>query len=565
MSALLDRKSTVTGFKYLSSLPKLPVALFAVSIFAALILLWLSQLAVDAVAESNARIAHSQQTLGKLAHLQGAIEQMETVRRGHSISREETLLLPFNGAQRNVAAAFKALAELTADNDSQRERVALLKPPVDELMAMGRREFNTRAVDPGQAAGTLAHARLLIEQSRELIGTLSVEERTLLEVRMHEGDARLKSLRLWLAGIGLVAVGLLTYAFLMSRNETRRRRLAEERLRESEAENKATVHNLSLIGEMTGLLQACADTDESLDVICQYAERLLRMDSGGLYLFRESRSQIELTGHWGADSRSEVVFDSDHCWALRRGELHILDGVDHALACRHLHDWDDVSSLCVPIVAQGNVLGILHVERHHGRITPAEVSLANNLATQIALAMASVKLRDTLRNLSVRDPLTGLFNRRYMEESLQREIATAQRKNRPLAVVILDLDYFKKFNDTFGHETGDFLLREVGGLLSRKSRIGDIACRFGGEEFVLIYPEAEQTIAIQLAQQLREAIHDLNLQHFGRDLGQISASLGLAFYPLNGSTADQLLRAADKALYEAKGAGRNRVEIAKSS
>jgi diguanylate cyclase (GGDEF)-like protein len=218
----------------------------------------------------------------------------------------------------------------------------------------------------------------------------------------------------------------------------------------------------------------------------------------------------------------------------------------------------------VPIVAQGNVLGILHVERHNGHlIAPAEASLANNLATQIALAMASVKLRDTLRNLSVRDPLTGLFNRRYMEESLQREIATAQRKNRPLALVILDLDYFKKFNDTFGHEAGDFLLREVGGLLSRKSRVGDVACRFGGEEFVMIYPEAEPQIAVQLAQQLREAIYAVQPQHFGRSLGQISASFGLAFFPTHGNTVDELLRAADKALYEAKAAGRNRVEVAK--
>lgn len=551
------------NIKPISSLPKLPVLSFAASIIAALILLWLSQLAIDEVAQSNARIEHSYKILGKLAHLQGGVEQMETVRRGYFISRQETLLLPFNEAQRNITADFKALAELTADNRSQQERLALLKPLIDELMALGRRDFNTRTIDANQAADTLAHARLLVEQSRELIEALSVEEATLLEARTLEGEAKLESMRLWLTGIGVTTLLLLAFAFAASRNENRRRRQAEEKLWESEAQNKATVHNLSLIGEMTGLLQACADTDESLDVICQYAERLLPMDSGGLYLFRESSSQVELTGHWGVDSKSEVVFDSDHCWALRRGELHILDGENHALACRHLHDWADVSSLCVPIVAQGNVLGILHMERHHGRITPAEVSLANNLATQIALAMASVKLRDTLRNLSVRDPLTGLFNRRYMEESLQREIATAQRKSRSLAIVILDLDYFKKFNDTFGHETGDFLLREVGSLLSRKSRIGDIACRFGGEEFVMIYPEAQPEVAVQLANQIREAIFGLQLQHFGRPLGQISASFGLAFFPVHGNTADELLRAADKALYAAKDAGRNRVEVAR--
>jgi diguanylate cyclase (GGDEF)-like protein len=152
-----------------------------------------------------------------------------------------------------------------------------------------------------------------------------------------------------------------------------------------------------------------------------------------------------------------------------------------------------------------------------------------------------------------------------MEESLQREIATSQRKSRPLALVILDLDHFKNFNDTFGHEAGDMLLREVGTLLARKSRVGDIACRFGGEEFVVIYPEAQPEIVIQLANQLREAIFALQLQHFGRSLGQISASFGLAFFPTHGSTTDELLRAADKALYEAKAAGRNRIEVAKSS
>lgn len=551
-------------FKYLFSVLIRPhILAFVLAMLAALILGWLLQLATDELVESKSRVEHTYRVLSRLANLHSGMEQLETVRRGYSISRQESFLLPFNDAQRSVAANFKVLKELTSDNASQQERLALLKPLLDELIKITRQDFNTRVIDANQATETLAHARVLIEQSRKLIEEFSIEERTLLEERARDSETKLQSMRLWLIGISLVFILLLAFSFLKSQREIRHRREAEHSLRESQEQNKVTVHNLSLMGEMTSLLQACADTDESLDVICQYAERLLRVDSGGLYLFRESRNQVELTVHWGVESKSEVVFDPDHCWALRRGELHILDGEGHALACRHLHDWGDISSLCVPIVAQGNVLGVLHLERHHGKpMSATEVSLANNLATQIALAMASVKLRDTLRNLSVRDPLTGLFNRRYMEESLQREIATAQRKNRALAVVILDLDYFKKFNDTFGHEAGDFLLREIGGLLSRKSRVGDIACRFGGEEFVLIYPEAEPEIAAQLAEQLREAMHGLHLQHFGRSLGQISASLGLSFFPMHGSTADQLLRAADKALYAAKAAGRNRVEIA---
>jgi diguanylate cyclase (GGDEF)-like protein len=549
----------------LSRLSRPQILAFGLAMLAALILGWLSQLATNELVQSSSRVEQTYEVLSRLAHLHSAIEQVETVRRGYSIAPQETFLLHFNEAQRNVAADFMALEQLTVDNPSQQERLKLLKPLVDELIKMARRDFNTRITDASQAAKSLIHARALIEQARELIEEFSIEEKTLLDERARHSESKLQSLRLWLAGISLVFMLLLAFAFIKSQREIQHRRAAEHSLLESQEQNKITVHNLSLMGEMTSLLQACADADESLDVICQYTERLLRMNSGGLYLFRESRNQVELTVHWGMESKSEIVFDPDHCWALRRGELHMLDGGDHTLACRHLHDWGDITSLCVPIVAQGNVLGVLHVERHHHKpITQAEMTLANNLATQIALAMASVKLRDTLRNLSVRDPLTGLFNRRYMEESLQREIATAQRKNRALAVVILDLDYFKNFNDTFGHEAGDFLLREVGGLLSRKSRIGDIACRFGGEEFVLIYPEAEPEVATQMAEGLREAIHGLHVQHFGRSLGQVSASFGLAFFPIHGNTADQLLRAADKALYEAKAAGRNRVEIAKT-
>ncbi|HEU4709294.1 MAG TPA: diguanylate cyclase [Methylophilaceae bacterium] len=552
--------------KFINSLLLRPHSLaFALAVVAALILGWLSQLATDELVKSNERVEHTYKVLGKLAHLHSALEQVETARRGYSITRQDVFAPAYVDAQREAAADLNELKAITADNHTQQERLALLTPVVNDLLALARKDFNTRTADAQQSAQTLAKARASMEEARSLIQELSVEEKTLLEERTADSQAKLRSLRLWLGGISLVFMILLAFSFIKGQREIMQRREAEKSLLESEEQNKATVHNLSLMGEMTGLLQACADTDESLDVICQYAERLLRVDSGGLYLFRESRNQVELTVHWGAESKSEVIFSPDQCWALRRGELHMLDGEDHALACRHLHDWGNISSLCVPIVAQGNVLGVLHLERQNGKpITLAEASLANNLATQIAVSMASAKLRDTLRNLSVRDPLTGLFNRRYMEESLQREIATAQRKDRPLALVILDLDYFKQFNDTFGHEAGDFLLREVGSLLSRKSRVGDIACRFGGEEFVMIYPEAEPRVAIQLAQQTREAIHALHLQHFGRSLGQISASFGLAFFPIHGNTPDQLLRAADKALYEAKANGRNRVETAKN-
>lgn len=548
----------------LTTFPKLPILSFVASVIAALILLWLSQLATDELVESRLLVERTYNVVSRLEELHGNVEQIESSRRGFLIARQEQYLRPYQHAQKHVFKDLAALKELTTENPAQQERLAELEPLLKELVALVKQDINTRTSDDALTAERMARAKVLIDQSRLLIDQLSAEEGLLLREHIKDSEIKSHNLRLWLIGISLAFVLLLAIAFYYSQHEIAHRRRAEQNLLKSKAQNEATVHNLSLIGEMTSLLQACSDTDESLDVICQYAERLLPVDSGALYMFRETGNQLEMAVHWGIESKSEVVFAPEDCWALRRGEMHILDGEDHALACRHLHDWKETSSLCVPIVAQGNVLGILHLENHGQKsIGGTERSLANNLATQIALAMASVRLRDTLRNLSVRDPLTGLFNRRYMEESLQREIATAQRKNRSLAIVIFDLDYFKKFNDTFGHETGDFLLREVGNLLSRKSRIGDIACRFGGEEFVMIYPEAPPEIAIQLANQLREAIAALKLQHFGKPLGQVSASFGLAFYPVHGNTGDELLRAADKALYEAKAAGRNRVEIAK--
>ena len=275
---------------------------------------------------------------------------------------------------------------------------------------------------------------------------------------------------------------------------------------------------------------------------------------------------MEESARWGVSAKSQSAFEPDDCWALRRGETHLLDETEHATPCRHLHDKAVANSLCVPIVAQGTVLGILHFENHrHQSFSLIEMSLAHNLASQIALALASLKLRETLRNLSVRDPLTSLFNRRYMEESLHRELASAKRKGHHLGVVMMDVDHFKRFNDTFGHDAGDVLLREIGSILQLNSRVSDIACRFGGEEFVIIYPEATSEFVLQRTELLRQAIAAMQLKHFGRSLGEITASFGVASYPEHGTTIQELLKAADEALYRAKGEGRNRCLMADNS
>jgi diguanylate cyclase (GGDEF)-like protein len=183
------------------------------------------------------------------------------------------------------------------------------------------------------------------------------------------------------------------------------------------------------------------------------------------------------------------------------------------------------------------------------------------MGEQIGLAMANFRLRETLRNQSIRDPLTNLFNRRYVQESLEREVHRARRNKRPVSVVMLDVDHFKSFNDTFGHDAGDAVLKAVAGVFKSNVRKEDIVCRYGGEEFMLVLPDASLDNAGRRAEFVRAAVEDLNLTHDGRKLDDITLSMGVASFPSHGQTWEEVVVAADSALYRAKRAGRNRVAL----
>ncbi|MGH6961079.1 MAG: diguanylate cyclase [Dongiaceae bacterium] len=178
------------------------------------------------------------------------------------------------------------------------------------------------------------------------------------------------------------------------------------------------------------------------------------------------------------------------------------------------------------------------------------------------MALGNHRLREELRMQSIRDPLTGLFNRRYLEESLELEVGRAARAQATIGVIMFDVDHFKRFDDSFGHDAGDAVLKVVGETLSAGVRRGDIACRFGGEEFTVIAPGASAEDAARRAETLREAVSAITVLHQGRPLGPITCSLGVASFPAQGTTPAEILQAADKALYRAKQAGRNRVELA---
>jgi diguanylate cyclase (GGDEF)-like protein len=236
------------------------------------------------------------------------------------------------------------------------------------------------------------------------------------------------------------------------------------------------------------------------------------------------------------------------------------------LICRHV-ERSIVSAtgyLCVPMVAHGETMGVLHIrcssENRNSRNIVA--NSAKTAAEQLSLILANLRLRETLRNQSIRDPQTGLFNRRYMIDSLDRELARAERSSKPVVVAMLDIDHFKNLNDSFGHAAGDAVLREWSSLLKTNFRGSDIVCRFGGEEFVIILPEISVDIAFERMEQLRQDIRHMTVRQDRETIHGMTVSIGIAYFPVHGRTNQALLRAVDQALYRAKELGRNCTVIA---
>jgi diguanylate cyclase (GGDEF)-like protein/PAS domain S-box-containing protein len=328
----------------------------------------------------------------------------------------------------------------------------------------------------------------------------------------------------------------------------------------------------SLLNEMGSLLACSGTVAEAGAVVANSVQKLFpTASSGALYLFRSSRDRIEALVRWGQADALALTFPPDACWSLRRGQPHWSGDSENDIGCQHLVKTTANDSLCVPMVAQGNTIGVLLLELHratdpryetgNGSLRDSHERLATSVASQIALSLASLQLRDSLREQSIRDPLTRLFNRRFLEESFERELQLASRKKQSIAVLFLDLDHFKRFNDTFGHDAGDLVLQALADLFRRFFRATDICCRYGGEEFAIILPESTSQDAAIRAEALRSEVTGLRLQYKNLPLGQLTLSVGVATFPEHGSTSEELLKIADQCLYESKARGRDVVTL----
>lgn len=361
---------------------------------------------------------------------------------------------------------------------------------------------------------------------------------------------------MWVVMVGQLVGSALCVAFLLVVS----RRGEREAAARSEAVEHAiaTREQVSRLFEMTDVLQSAGDLADAKAVLRAAAADLLPGVGGALYVFNNSRDRLVLSATWALSDGAALpeAIGVHQCWALKRGKPHVNRPDPGALHCDHYVGDDHV--LEIPMIARGEILGLLQI---HAAGADAEQRLevvrgaGLALADAMSLALSGLALRDQLRSQALRDPLTGLYNRRYMEDTLQRVAQLAERERKETSLIMIDLDHFKRLNDQYGHAKGDQVLRDAASVIIGQLRESDIACRYGGEELLVIMPQCGLVDALAKAERLRQGISALS------EPGgvQVSASFGVACIPATSDGAKALMADADAALYRAKLEGRDRV------
>lgn len=339
---------------------------------------------------------------------------------------------------------------------------------------------------------------------------------------------------------------------------------ADTRLSQALLDASQHAECLEEINQMNEWLLACRSESEAWPVVTRAAGRLFS-SRGYVAVEREDLGLLEVAASWGTwGDQLPRAFLPDACWGVRRGQPHEARPPDELRQCQHLAALPAGGFVCVPLQVQGRGLGLLHLECPSGEASSLQAwrRLVDTFAASIKSTLSNLRLRTSLHEQATHDALTGLFNRRSLDEALPRELHRAQRNHSTLSVAMVDVDHFKALNDTHGHVAGDVVLETLGRMLRENLRFSDLACRFGGEEFAVVMPATSTAQARSRLDELRQLIAGFDFQHLGRSLGPLTVSIGIAQAPDHGSTRDELLRQADQALYLAKTNGRNRTCVA---
>jgi diguanylate cyclase (GGDEF)-like protein len=543
------------------------LTVFIVMVLVAAVPFWLNRSVNALLAESRAELLAQQRLDDILTDMRDA----ETAQRGFVITGNDVFLEPYERVQRTLSATLRD-AKDKARTDAERAtvwRVARLAEmkmaELDETIRMRRRD-GFAATE--RVVGSL-RGKQYMDDLRRIVAAEAAGSRArhaAVQADLLARSARSFTVSVAATACNIVALGIL---LLVVTRMLRARRATAATLETQAAQLEASValttrHNreLKLVAELLRAVEAVASVPDAGPVIARMLPKLLPGVSGTLFLLRdEDDHMLDRHTQWGTPSDQPPEIEIESCWSLRhRARYRTASGSD--LPCAHYRKPadDTMGRLCIPLVTHDELVGMLHLEGlAAGPDYDEQERLAVTVAEQLALALGNARLRESLRRQSVLDPLTGLFNRRHFDAALKRELARARRKNVPVSLVLVDIDHFKRVNDDYGHAVGDAVLRTIAQQLRLGIREGDIACRYGGEEMVLLLPECAAADAGVRAEAIRIALAAIAPHPQGEGPQRVTASFGVAAYPVHAQDAEALFWAADKALYRAKQHGRNQV------
>ncbi len=513
--------------------------------------------------EEKEWVDHTYLVIGELTGVLSDLKDIQSSQRGYVITGLKDYLAPFSLAAPELKEKLVRLKHLTSDNSLQSRRLSRV-----DKEARIRVEIAERIIDAYDKEGQAAAMAMVregsgkkeMDQIRVLISEMIGEETHLLEMRKYKAaQTTLATLKTGASGI-IICTLILVIVFWLIYQESRKREDTESSLQTALEHMEQSNDQTMMLSKLSDYMQSSKSIEEALNVINAYIPELLPASDGAVGVFENSRNRIETMASWGVGKDNIVSsFNPDQCWALRRGKAHYFIPGGTEPCCEHFVEEPKGASLCLPMLAQGETIGLFtSVVDDVKKATKDKVAFCRRVSEQISLAIANLNLQNKLRDQSVRDPLTKAYNRRYLETTLERELSRAERNKEMLSVLVLDVDHFKKFNDTMGHDTGDALLIQFAQLLQKSVRKEDMVCRYGGEEFVIVMPMANLEMALQKAEKICDATRNMKLSFTNKEITSVTVSIGVSTFPAHGLTGQELITAADAALYQSKRSGRDR-------